>query len=59
MAEMVGAELQLKAVSGSGQGRHHHAGVVDQHIDIALPRGGELAHGGEVRKVEPANLGLA
>jgi hypothetical protein len=59
MPELVGAELQLKAVGGAGQWRHHHAGVVDQQGDLTVRRRGELAHGPEPGQVEFAHLGLA
>ena len=59
MAEVVGAELELEAVDGARQRRDHHAGVVDEQVDIAVPAGGELADRGEAREVELADLGLA
>ena len=59
VAEVVGAELQLEAVGGAAQRRHHHAGVVDQQVDLAVPAGGELADRGEAGEVERADLGLA
>ncbi len=59
MAEVVGAELELESVGRAAEGGHHHAGVVDQEVDLALPIGGELPHGGEAREVESADLPLA
>ena len=53
--EVVGAELQLKAVGGLAIRRNHHPGVVDQQIQpgvrlLKLHR--ELAHRGEVGQIE-------
>ena len=59
VAEVVGAELHLEAVRGALLGHGHHAGVVDQDVEVALPGVGERAHGGEVGEVERADLGLA
>jgi hypothetical protein len=59
VAEVVGAELQLEAVGGMRERRDHHARVVDEQVEIALPAGGELADRGEVGEVEPADLGRA
>ena len=44
VAEMVGAELQLEAVRRPDQRRDHHAGVVDQQVDLAVPAGRERTH---------------
>ena len=38
MAEMVGAKLQLKALSGLPSGRCHHAGIVDQEVEASALR---------------------
>ena len=45
VAEVVGAELQLEAVRGASASlrRGHHAGVVDQQVERAVPRLGEVA----------------
>src|SRR6202011_1881447 len=59
VAEVVGAELELEAVDGARQRGDHHAGVVDQEVDVALPCCGEAAHGGDVREVELSNVGVA
>ena len=59
VAEVVGAELQLEAVGGTLERRDHDAGVVDEQVELAVPRAGELAHGGEAREVELANLDVA
>ena len=40
-------------------GHGHHAGVVDEDVEVALPRVGEGVDGGEVGEVELAHLGLA
>ena len=57
VAEVVGAELHLEAVLGAPLGDGHHAGVVDQDVEVALPRVGERADRGEVGEVERAHLG--
>ena len=59
VAEVVGAELHLEAVLGALLGHGHHARVVDEDVEVALPRIGEGAHRGEVGEVELAHLGLA
>ena len=59
VAEVVGAELHLEAVLGALLGDGHDAGVVDEDVEVALPRVGEGVDGGEVGEVEPAHLGLA
>ena len=41
MAEMVGADLGLEAVGGHRVWDGHHAGVVDQYVDV-VHRVGEL-----------------
>jgi pimeloyl-ACP methyl ester carboxylesterase len=56
VAEVVGAELQLKAVGGPRQRRDHHAGVVDQQIDLALPALSERPHGGQVTEIQGTEL---
>ena len=38
-------------------GGGHHAGVVDQHVEVAVPAVGERADRGEVGEVERADLG--
>ena len=45
------------AVRASGGG--HHAGVVDEHIEVAGPVGDELADRAEVGEVELADLDVA
>ena len=54
MAEVVGANLKLKAVGRGGERHVHDAGIVDQDVDRpALGRGfSKAAHGGEIRQVE-------
>jgi hypothetical protein len=37
-AEVVGAELQFEAVPCGGLRRHHHARVVDEQVDVVVPR---------------------
>ena len=59
VAEVVRAELHLEAVLGALLGDGHHAGVVDEDVEVALPRVGEGVDGGEVGEVELAHLGLA
>jgi hypothetical protein len=59
VAEVVGAELQLEALRGASERRRHHAGVVDQQVELPVPRGGELAHRLEARQIELAYVGLA
>src|ERR1700730_13727149 len=59
MAEMIGTELKLKAVGGSPVRRGHHAGVVDQQVDIVIAGsdvGSERSYRAEVGHVEPCSL---
>ena len=58
VAEVVGAELQLEAVGGAARDRHH-AGVVDQDVEVALQLVGEPAHRREVGEVEAAHVEVA
>ena len=59
VAQVVGAELGLEAVLGAALGDVHDAGVVDEQVQVAVPGVGELAYGGEVGQVEPADLHAA
>ena len=53
MTEMIGAELELESVHGLGSRcRHHHAGIVDQHIDRLGCRLGVLTHRGQIGEVQ-------
>ena len=56
--EVVGADLHLEAVGGPLLRDRHHAGVVDQHVEVAVPGVGERAHRGEVGEVELPDLGV-
>jgi hypothetical protein len=59
VAEVVGAELQLEAVRRRAVRRGHHAGVVDEHVDVAIEAFGEGTHRGQIGEVQRANLGVA
>jgi hypothetical protein len=59
VAEVVGADLHLEAVGGARLGDRHHAGVVDQDVEVAVEPVGELVHRAEVGEVEPPDLGQA
>jgi hypothetical protein len=59
VAEVVRAEQELEAVRRARERRGHHAGVVDEQVQLALPGCRERADGGEAREVEPADLRLA
>ena len=59
VAEVVGADLQLKAIGSTPFGCPHHPSVVDQHAQLTLPALGEGAYRGEVGKIELANLTVA
>jgi hypothetical protein len=59
VAEVVGADLHLEAVGGARLRDRHHAGVVDQDVDVALEAVGERVHRAEVGEVEPPDLGRA
>ena len=59
VAEMVGTDLQLEAVDSTPFGCSHHAGVVDQHVELTLPTVRERAYRGQVGKIEMANLTVA
>ncbi len=59
MSEVVRAELHLEPVDGARLGDGHHAGVVDQHVEVTGPAVGEGAHRTEVGEVETAHLARA
>jgi hypothetical protein len=59
VAQVVGAELQLKAIGGAAQRRNHDPGVVDQQVDLTIPARGKRPDRGEAGEVEFAYLGLA
>ena len=56
VAEVVRAELQLKAIGGTPFGRPHHPSIVDQHVQLTPPALGERAYRGEVGEIDLANL---
>ena len=58
VAEVVGADLHLEAVGGAPLRDRHHAGVVDQDVEVAVPGVGERPHRGEVGEVELPDLGV-
>ena len=59
VTEVVGADLQLKAISSTPFRCPHHPSIVDQHAQLTLPALGEGAYRGEVGKIELANLTVA
>jgi len=56
---VVGTDLQLEAVRRTPFGGSHHPSVVDQHAELPVPSVREGAYGGEVGKIELANLTIA
>ena len=55
--EVVGAELQLESVARAPERRNEHAGIVDEHTDVAPPVLRERAHRGEIGEVEVSHFG--
>jgi len=48
VAEVVRGELQLSAIGGALQAAGDESGVVDQQVQWALPRCGDVVDGSEV-----------
>jgi hypothetical protein len=56
MAEMVGPELKLKAVGRLSVGCRHHAGVVDEQIDVIVSGSNAISEGAYRTKVGKVEL---
>ena len=56
--EVVGPDLHLEAVGRPLLRDRHHAGVVDQDVELAVPAVGERPHRGEVGEVQRPDLGV-
>jgi hypothetical protein len=59
VAEVICSDLQLEAVGRTPLGCSHDAGVVDQHTELSLPPVRESVYGGEIGKIQLANLAIA
>ena len=59
VAEVVGAQLALEAVSRPALGDGHDAGVGHQQVQRSIPRRGERTHRGEVGQVQLSEPGGA
>ena len=58
MAEVIRANLELEAVRRTLLGRRHHAGVVDQAVNLTLPGVGERAYLRQIGKIKTAHFGV-
>ena len=56
VSEVVGGELHLEPVDAPLLRDRHHSGVVDQHVQLTVPRFCKRANRCEVSEVEPTDL---
>ena len=56
VAEVVGPQLQLEAVSRLRPSGRHHTGVVDHDVDRVGPGAREVPYGGEIGEVQGSHL---
>jgi hypothetical protein len=59
VAEVVRPDLRLEAVRRTPLGRSHDAGIIDQHIAVALPRVRECTFRCQVGEIEATNLTIS
>src|SRR5665213_3742990 len=54
--EVIRAHVQFEVVDGAKGRRHHDAGVVDEHVEVAGPLVGEVPDGFQIGQIQFTNL---